>query len=71
MDIKFADNHLCALPRFHPKLWNFLVEKKGVGEVILALKLGMNKEEMNNSSTELTKRVQALVNSRPCFFDKL
>jgi len=69
MDLKFKDNHLRTLRQTHPKLWKFLVEKKGVGEVILAIKLGLNREEMDEQSEGLSKRVQHLIEERPCFFD--
>jgi len=41
------------------------------GEVILALKLGLNKEEMENYGSELQKKVGLLVKEQPCFFDVL
>jgi len=69
MDLKFKDNHLRTLHQTHPKLWKFLIEKKGVGEVILALKLGLNREEMDEQYEGLRKRVHHLIKQRPCFFD--
>lgn len=69
MDLKFKDNHLRTLRQTHPKLWKFLMEKKEVGEVILALKLGLNREEMDEQYEVLRKRVRYLIEERPCFFD--
>lgn len=71
MDIKYPDNHLQALRQSHPKLWSFLIEKKGVGEIILALKLGLNRQEMEEYQDQLKKQVNLLVQERPCFFDRI
>lgn len=71
MDIKFPDNHLRSLRETHPKLWHFLIWEKGIGEVILALKLGLRKEEIEQNKEFLRKRVAFYIEQRPCFFDKL
>lgn len=71
MDLKHPDNHLQAMRQSHPKLWHFLVGQKEVGEVILALKLGLNREEMDEQCEELRRHVRYLIKERPCFFDKV
>ena len=71
MDLKYPDNHFRAMRRSHPKLWKFLVNEKKIGEVILALKLGFTREEMEDRSAELEKKAIALIKNRPCFFDKI
>jgi len=71
MDLKYKDNHLQALHKSHPKLWNFLIARKGVGEVILALKLGLSREEMDNQHMDLARSVRHLIDKSPCFFDEI
>jgi hypothetical protein len=71
MDLKYPDNHFKALRLSHPKLWKYLVNEKGIGEIILALKLGLTRQEMEERSPELQKEATALIESRPCFFDKI
>jgi 3'-phosphoadenosine 5'-phosphosulfate sulfotransferase (PAPS reductase)/FAD synthetase len=71
MDLKYPDNHFRALRHSHPKLWKFLVNDKKIGEIILALKLGFTREEMENHSDELEKKAAILIKNQPCFFDKV
>jgi len=71
MDIKFPDNHLQSLRRSHPKLWRFLIRDKGLGEVILALKQGLDAKELKEKRDRLKAQVEELIEKRPCYFDKL
>lgn len=71
MDIKYPDNHLQTLRQSHPKLWRFLIQKKGIGEIILALKLGLNGQEKEKERQFLRTKVADLIEQQPCFFDKL
>jgi 3'-phosphoadenosine 5'-phosphosulfate sulfotransferase (PAPS reductase)/FAD synthetase len=71
MDLKFKDNHLSALRQSHPKLWHFLVEEKEIGEIILALKLGLSRKEMDEEYEKLRKDVRHFIRTNPCFFDAI
>jgi len=71
MDLKYKDNHLQALHKSHPKLWDFLIARKGVGEVILALKLGLSREEMDKEPGKLKQYVTSIMRKNPCYFDKI
>lgn len=70
MDIRFADNKLKALRLSHPKLWKFLIVKKGLGKRLIALKVALHKEQPQNEQI-IDNYVNTLVELRPCFFDHL
>ena len=68
MDIAFADNHLSIMRHTHPKLWHFLMIDKGLGQVLLAIKLALRDGQMDFFQNA---RIKALLARRPCYFDNL
>lgn len=70
MDIRFRDSKLGLLRRSHPKLWQFLLVDKGLGERILALKIALGEKEAINEKTVIQEHVRNLIEQRPCFFDR-
>jgi len=69
MDMAFDDNHLQALHRTHPKLWRYLIVDRGLGEMLVQIKLGLNQGQLDLFASTLG--VEAMAEMRPCFFDKL
>jgi len=70
MDIKFKDNKLSILRRSHPDLWRFLILKKGLGKRLLALKLALSDDEVNDFQNR-SSVVEQLIEDKPCFFDTI
>lgn len=72
MDFRYSDNKLKALRLSHPKLWNLIIVKKGLGKRLIALKLALNEEEHEAFTEErLDRNVTWLIQQRPCYFDSL
>ena len=69
MDINFPDNHLATLRKSHPKLWYFLMVKKGLARELLKIKLALNDGQGDLFSS--TWDLEELLEQRPCFFDRL
>lgn len=69
MDIKFPDNHYKALRQSHPKLWRHLMVDRGVGEMLVKIKLALNAGQYDLFAG--TMGVEQLIEARPCFFDRL
>lgn len=68
MDIAFPNNHLSIMRHTHPKLWRFLVIDKGLGQVLLAIKLALRDGQLDFFQKD---RIEALLAQRPCYFDNL
>lgn len=68
MDWAFKDNHLAALRKSHPKLWRFLIVDKGLGRVLLQIKLALRDGQADFWTNE---RIEDLIEKRPCYFDCL
>jgi phosphoadenosine phosphosulfate reductase len=68
MDIGFPDNHLARLRVSHPKLWRFLMVDKGLGAELLKIKLALRDGQLDLLGA---KRVEDIINERPCFFDTM
>ena len=69
MDIKFKDNHLSIMRRTHPKIWDFLMKKKGLGKVLLALRFAVQHHQFDMFSQ--TADVNAYLERFPCAFDRI
>ena len=69
MDIKFKDNHLSIMRRTHPKIWDFLIKKKGLGTVLLALRFAVQHHQFDMFSQ--TTDINAYLDRFPCAFDRI
>ena len=69
MDIKFKDNHLAIMRRTHPKIWNFLIKKKGLGKVLLSLRFAIQHHQFDMFSQMMD--VNAYLDRFPCAFDRI
>lgn len=68
MDIAFPRNHLAILRHSHPKLWHFLMVDKGLGQILLAIKLALRDGQMDFFQRE---KIEQILAQRPCYFDHL
>lgn len=69
MDLKFPDNHLSIMRRTHPKLWRFLMVKKGLGKVLMQLRFSI--EEHQYDMFEQMYNVESYLERFPCVFDRI
>jgi 3'-phosphoadenosine 5'-phosphosulfate sulfotransferase (PAPS reductase)/FAD synthetase len=68
MDIKFPDNHLSIMRRTHPKAWHVLMVKKGLGKILLDLRLSIDRQyDLFSGSMDLTEYLEIF----PCAFDQI
>ncbi|MBA7558656.1 Phosphoadenosine phosphosulfate reductase [subsurface metagenome] len=68
MDIAFLNNHLSIMRHTHPKLWRFLMIEKGLGQVLLAIKLALRDDQLDFFQRD---RIEGILEQRPCYFDNL
>ena len=47
MDLRFPNNHLSIMRRTHPKIWRFLMVKKGMGRVLMALRFAIQEHQFD------------------------
>jgi hypothetical protein len=71
MDIRFSDNKLETLRQSHPKLWRFLILDKGVGMRIVVLKRALSGDGQANSSEDLRRYIEKLVEQQMQYFEEL
>lgn len=69
MDIRFPDNHLAIMRRTHPKAWNTLMVKKGLGEVLLKLRFCMDDHQFDMFEGQWG--VEGYLERFPCVFDRI
>lgn len=69
MDIRFKDNHLSIMRRTHPKIWEFLMIKKGLGKVLLSLRFAIQHHQFDMFSQMMD--VDAYLDRFPCVFDRI
>ena len=71
MDIRFPNNHLAIMRRTHPKAWETVMIRKGLGEVLIKLKLELSQQydlfEMLDQEWDVKKCIERL----PCIFDQI
>jgi len=60
---------LKALREGHPKLFRTLILKKGLGEVLLKIKLALSDGQLNLFAEHYD--LETLLKVRPCFFDRI
>lgn len=72
MDIRFPDNHLAIMRRTHPKIWNFLMLKKGLGKVLMSLRFAIQEHQFDMFEQMYGyKNVQEYLERFPCVFDRI
>ena len=69
MDIRFKNNHLSIMRRTHPKIWDFLMKKKGLGAVLLALRFAVQHHQFDMFSQQAD--IGAYLERFPCAFDRI
>lgn len=69
MDLRFPNNHLAIMRRTHPKAWNTIMRKKGLGKVLLQLRLALDKHQLD--LFEESMGLDAYLDTFPCAFDKI
>lgn len=69
MDLHFPHNHLSTMRRTHPKMWNLLIRKKGLGPVLMQLRFAMDHHQydMFEQSFGLDEYLERF----PCVFDRV
>lgn len=71
MDIRFPDNKLRALRQSHPKLWQFIIVKKGLGARIIALKQALSNDGNSQMVDNLQNSAEKLVVEQPDYFERI
>jgi phosphoadenosine phosphosulfate reductase len=71
MDIRFPDNKLRALRQSHPKLWRFIIVKKGLGARIIALKQALSNDGNSQIVDDLQNYAEKLVVEQPDYFERI
>lgn len=69
MDIRFPNNHLAIMRRTHPKAWNVLMRKRGLGEVLLKLKWVLDDHQYDMFAQ--THGLDDYLDLFPCAFDRI
>ncbi len=69
MDIKFKHNHLSIMRRTHPQAWNVVMKKKGMGNVLLALRFAIDNHQMDMFTHHAN--IETYLERFPCAFDRI
>jgi 3'-phosphoadenosine 5'-phosphosulfate sulfotransferase (PAPS reductase)/FAD synthetase len=69
MDLKFPNNHLSIMRRTHPKAWNVVMRKKGLGKVLWRLRWAMDQHQLD--MFEETMSLDEYLDTFPCAFDRI
>lgn len=69
MDIHFPNNHLAIMRRTHPKAWNTLMRRKGLGRVLLQLRLALDAHQLDMFEQGLG--LDEYLDRFPCAFDRM
>lgn len=69
MDIKFPNNHLAIMRRTHPAAWNMLMRKKGLGKVLLKLRLAFDDYQLDMFEEQFG--LDDYLDRFPCAFDRI
>ena len=72
MDLKFKHNHLSIMRRTHPKIWKFLMIKKGLGKVLMSLRFAIEEHQFDLFEQHYGyKDVNEYLERFPCVFDQM
>lgn len=69
MDIRFPDNHLSIMRRTHPKAWNVIMRKRGLGDVLLRLRFALDDHQADMFEEQWG--LDAYLDRFPCVFDRM
>lgn len=69
MDIGFPNNHLAIMRRTHPAAWNTLMRKKGLGKVLLKLRLALDQYQLDMFEEQFG--LDEYLDRFPCAFDRI
>lgn len=69
MDLRFPNNHMAIMRRTHPKAWNMIMRKKGLGKVLLQLRLALDDHQLD--MFESTMGLDEYLSRFPCAFDRI
>lgn len=69
MDLKYRNNHLSIMRRTHPKAWEVLMRRKGLGQVLLQLRWALDDHQLD--MFEQTMGVNEYLDQFPCAFDRV
>ena len=69
MDLRFPNNHLAIMRRTHPKVWDVLMRKRGLGQVLLKLRLALDEGQLD--MFEQSFGLDAYLDRFPCAFDRI
>lgn len=69
MDIKFPNNHLSIMRRTHPKAWNVVMRRKGLGSVLMQLRLALDDGQLDMFEQSFT--LDWYLDKFPCAFDRI
>jgi len=69
MDLRFPNNHLAIMRRTHPKAWNTLMRRKGLGKVLLQLRLALDNHQLD--MFEQGMGLDDYLDRFPCAFDRI
>lgn len=69
MDIQFPNNHLAIMRRTHPKAWDTLMRKKGLGEVLLRLRFVLDDHQYDMFEEQWG--LDEYLDRFPCVFDQM
>lgn len=69
MDIQFPDNHLAIMRHTHPKAWRTLMIRKGLGKVLLQLRMVLDDHQLD--MFEEAFGVEEYLERFPCAFDRI
>jgi len=69
MDLRFPNNHLAIMRRTHPKAWDVLMRKRGLGQVLLKLRLALDEGQLD--MFEQSFGLDAYLDRFPCAFDRI
>ena len=72
MDLRFPNNHLSIMRRTHPKIWRFLMIKKGLGKVLMSLRFAIEEHQFDIFEQMYGyKDVGEYLERFPCVFDRI
>lgn len=69
MDIQFENNHLAIMRRTHPKAWHTLMVRKGLGKVLMQLRMVLDDHQLDMFEKQMG--VEEYLERFPCVFDRI
>jgi len=69
MDLRFPNNHLSIMRRTHPKAWDVLMRKRGLGKVLLKLRLALDDGQLDMFEQQFG--LDQYLARFPCAFDRI